>query len=112
MIVFTPNANSVTRRLGVMMGLLKNIYHMTEREIVECGHKRVYTMDTLVAEIENAGLYVDSTYGVLYKPLPNDMLERLCLYNGDEWRKSFMDALIMFGDSHPDDCANLCVVCQ
>ena len=110
-IIQTPNANSVTRRLGVEMGMLDSIHHMTEREITECGHTRIYTMSSLTEDVMSAGLYVVDSYGILYKPLPNAMLEKLCIEQGEEWRKKFIDALITI-DVDDQDCANLCVICQ
>jgi len=110
-IIQTPNANSVTRRLGVEMGMLDSIYHMSDREIKECGHTRIYTMFSLIEDVMSAGLKDIKSYGILYKPLPNAMLEKLCVEQGEEWRRKFIDALVIFGLYHPEDCANLCVIC-
>jgi len=111
-IVFTPNANSITRRLGVSMGILDSIHHMTEREIVECGHKYIYTADSLERTAEDAGLEILTSFGFLYKPLPNEILGKICEEKGEEWRVNFIDALVELGMDHPEDCASLCIICM
>lgn len=107
-----PNANSVTRRIGVLMGVIDSINHISEKERDYFGHQRTYTLDTLVADCKKAGLKVVETGGLLFKPLPNEMLGRICKAQGKEWADKFMEALIAFGSTRPEDCANLFVACE
>ena len=111
-IVQVPNSRSITRRLGVLMGVIPSLSYMSEREQVECGHKRTYTVESLIQEIKEAGLEVLKTGGVLYKPFPNDMLEKICLEQGNKWRKLFISALVKFGEDRSEECANLYAVCK
>ena len=107
-----PNANSVTRRLGVLMGVIDNIANITDRERNFFGHKRIYTMDSLKADAFKAGLKIIKSGGILYKPLPNEILGKICKQNSKRWTEKFVKALVEFGNDRPEDCANLYIVCE
>ena len=107
-----PNANSVTRRLGVLMGIIDSINHISDKERNFYGHKRTYTLDTLVANCVKAGLKIVEKGGFLFKPLPNEILGKICKEKGEKWTIKFMDALVKFGEDRPEDCANLYVACE
>ena len=111
-LIQVPNANSVTRRIGVLMGIIDSINHISDKERNYFGHKRTYTLDTLVADCKKAGLKVVEEGGLLFKPLPNDILGKICNTKGSEWTDKFMDALVTFGEDRPEDCANLFAVCE
>lgn len=104
-----PNANSITRRLGVIMGVIDSIKNISDREINVYGHQRVYTIKSLVKDFEKAGLKPVVTGGLLYKPLPNEILGEICKKRGDKWRRSFMDTLVKFGEDKTEDCAQIYV---
>lgn len=106
-----PNANSVTRRLGVLMGIIDSIQNITDKERNHFGHQRIYTIDSLQADVVSAGLRVRKVGGILFKPLPNEILGKICKEKGHIWTQKFMDALVEFGTDRPDDCAVLYVVC-
>ncbi len=110
-LVQVPNANSIARRLGVLMGIIDSIDHISSKERDYFGHQRVYTLNTLVADCKKAGLRVVKKGGFLFKPLPNEMLGKFCKEQGKTWTLKFMNALIKFGEDKPKDCANLYVVC-
>lgn len=112
LIVQVPNAESVTRRLGVLMNLIPSLKHMSEKEVIYYGHKRTYTYSSLYKECSKAGLKVIHPGGILYKPLPNEILLNLCATNGAEWTNKFIDALMAFGEDRPDECACIYCVCQ
>lgn len=111
-LIQVPNANSATRRLGVLMGIIESINHISDKERNFYGHKRTYVLDTLVANCVKAGLKVVKKGGFLFKPLPNEILEKICKEKGKKWTIKFMDALVIFGEDRPEDCANLYVVCK
>jgi 2-polyprenyl-3-methyl-5-hydroxy-6-metoxy-1,4-benzoquinol methylase len=111
-LVQVPNANSVTRRIGVLMGIINSINHISDKEFNYFGHKRTYTLDTLVADCKKAGLKVVEKGGLLFKPLPNEILGKICKAQGKEWTDKFMDALVIFGEDRPEDCANLYAACE
>lgn len=111
-LVQVPNANSVTRRIGVLMGIIDSISHISDKELNYFGHKRTYTLDQLVADCKKAGLKVVEKGGLFFKPLPNEILGKICKQQGKEWTDKFMKALVTFGKDRPEDCANLFVACE
>lgn len=111
-LVQVPNANSVTRRLGVIMGIISSINYISDKECNYYGHQRTYTLDALVADCKKAGLRVVKKGGFMFKPLPNEILGKICTDQGKTWTSKFMDALIVFGEDRPEDCANLYIVCE
>ena len=106
-----PNSNSVTRRLGVIMGVIDSIKHMSEKEISFFGHQRTYTLSTLSHDCEKAGLSVIQKGGLVYKPLPNDELLKISSDKSKEWIDKFLNALLDFGRDKPEDCAVSYTVC-
>ena len=54
-IIVVPNARSVHRRIGMRMGLIANLYELTEQDI-SVGHKRYYDSDVLKEHIAESGL--------------------------------------------------------
>ncbi|MBL7070848.1 MAG: ATP-grasp domain-containing protein [Candidatus Omnitrophica bacterium] len=80
--IAVPNALSLHRRVGLKMGLLREPMELSPQEL-EVGHRRSYTVDTLKAELDSAGLNVNFIKGIFLKPLssgqmmdwPHDLLE-------------------------------------
>jgi hypothetical protein len=54
-----------------------------------------------------AGLNVVGWGGILYKPLPNEMLWKAYVEKGEK----FIQALLEFGEDRPEDCACIYVYC-
>jgi 2-polyprenyl-3-methyl-5-hydroxy-6-metoxy-1,4-benzoquinol methylase len=71
--VCVPNAYSVHRMLGLAMGLIPDLYQLSERDHL-VGHRRVYDRDSLARDIESAGLKHGPLKGVLLKPFPNSRM--------------------------------------
>jgi 2-polyprenyl-3-methyl-5-hydroxy-6-metoxy-1,4-benzoquinol methylase len=109
-IVQVPNKNSVTRRLGVLMGLIPSIEHISEKERDFYGHQRAYDLDSLNRDCKRAELSIVTQGGILYKPLPNEVL--LKIYQEMENKAEFLNALIDFGNEHESDCACIYTVCE
>jgi 2-polyprenyl-3-methyl-5-hydroxy-6-metoxy-1,4-benzoquinol methylase len=107
-----PNAGSITRRLGVIMGIIPSLDDISDKERDLYGHKRCYNLISLVAEAAKAGLKLVDAGGILYKPLPNSDLEKLCLEKGEDWTQKFIDALAEFGNGRPGECAYIYMVCR
>lgn len=112
LIVQVPNANSITRRLGVLMGIIPSIDHISEKERDFYGHHRTYTIQTLKEDCKKAGLKVVKTGGILYKPLPNEELLKICHKNGPKWSEKFIDALVSLGEQNSEDSAQIYAVCE
>lgn len=75
-VAVVPHGRSVHRRAGVHMGILPDLEALGEADDA-LDHKRVYTIDMLTGEFEQAGLTVTSTGGILFKPLPNSRMKDL-----------------------------------
>ena len=111
LIAQVPNCESITRRLGVLMGVIGDISDISEKERDFYGHQRIYTLKSLEGACREAGLKVMRSVGILYKPLPNLELEYLCQKNGEAWTERFLKALVKFGEKRPTECAYLFVKC-
>ena len=64
-IVQVPNAKSITRRLGVLMGIIDNIGNISDKERNFFGHKRTYTPRTLKKDCIRAGLKILDWGGIV-----------------------------------------------
>lgn len=92
--VAVPNATSLHRRLGVVMGLQKDVYQLSDLDI-SIGHRRVYDARMLEADIEAAGFRIEIRLPMMFKPLPNSLLA----YLNEAQLKGIFD----LGDEIPED---------
>jgi 2-polyprenyl-3-methyl-5-hydroxy-6-metoxy-1,4-benzoquinol methylase len=72
-IIIVPNRESIHRQLAVIMGLQPTLDTLGERDHL-VGHQRVYSLDTLGADVTNAGLKIMEEEGFFLKLLPNSMM--------------------------------------
>jgi 2-polyprenyl-3-methyl-5-hydroxy-6-metoxy-1,4-benzoquinol methylase len=107
-----PNSRSVARRIGVMMGIIDTVDNISNKERYYYGHQRTYNLDSLVEDAQKAGLKIVEKGGILFKPLSNKLIWKLCVSEGKEWSKKFTDALVEFGKDRPEECAQLYIVCE
>jgi 2-polyprenyl-3-methyl-5-hydroxy-6-metoxy-1,4-benzoquinol methylase len=103
-IVGVPNANSIHRLVAVKMGLLKNQCDLNDRDL-SLGHRRVYTKDSFLKDIDSSGLKLISYGGVFFKPLSNSQIEK-------NWNKDMIEGFFRIGDDFPDFCAELYAICK
>lgn len=119
LIVHVPNAEAINRKIAVAMGTLNTLGELSpfDRDIV--GHRRSYTTDTLVEEVQSAGLKVVATGGVFYKMLSTAQMDWF-LANGPweeggfgwgrvgaeprDWRAEFCRACYEIGKQYPREC--------
>ena len=73
LVVVVPNAGSLHRQLARAMQLVDDPTALGDADR-RLGHKRVFTVDTLVQAIESCGFGVDAVEGFLAKTLPNSLL--------------------------------------
>ncbi len=125
LLVHVPNALAVNRRLAVLMGTLTTCEELSPFDIQIAGHRRSYSLKSLCAEVENAGLKVIQTGGVFYKSLSTPQMDWF-LENGlweeggfgwgrvgaakKDWRAEFCRASYELGKQHPEDC-NIIYAC-
>jgi 2-polyprenyl-3-methyl-5-hydroxy-6-metoxy-1,4-benzoquinol methylase len=103
-LITVPNANSLHRQAGVLMGLLKKVTDLNESDI-EIGHRRVYTIKTLMRDIKKAGLKIKKWGGIFLKPLSNKQIE-------ESWSDDLINAYYELGKKYPEIAAELYVVCS
>lgn len=98
--ILVPNARSLHRRLGVAMGLLPAVDALNDRDC-QVGHLRVYTLESLLADVNAAGLQVVRHQGIFLKILSNAQMEKL--------DPKLIDALFAVGGELPDYCSDIYV---
>jgi 2-polyprenyl-3-methyl-5-hydroxy-6-metoxy-1,4-benzoquinol methylase len=125
LLVHVPNAMAVNRRLAVLMGTLTSCEELSPFDIHVAGHRRSYSLTTLLADIRDAGLNVERTGGVFYKSLSTPQIDWF-LKNGPweeggfgwgrvgseskDWRAEFCRASYELGKERPEDC-NIIYAC-
>lgn len=97
-----PNANSIHRQAGVLMGLLPKLTSLNKTDI-SVGHRRVYTRERFRKEIRAAGFKILKEGGVLLKPLSNEQIEKT-------WNNSMKMVFCSLGEKYPDIAAELYIV--
>src|SRR5262245_58616642 len=98
--ILVPNARSLHRRLGVAMGLLPAVDALNDRDR-QVGHRRVYTLESLLADVNGAGLQVVRHQGIFLKILSNAQMEKL--------DPKLIEALFVVGRELPDFCSDIYV---
>ncbi len=125
LLVHVPNAYAINRRLAVLMGTLTECEELSPFDLQIVGHRRSYSLKTLCADVERAGLKVEQTGGVFYKSLSTPQMDWF-LKNGlwdeggfgwgrvggekKDWRAEFCRASYELGKRHPEDC-NIIYAC-
>ncbi len=125
LLVHVPNAYAVNRRLAVLMGTLTECEELSPFDVQIVGHRRSYSLKTLRADIEQAGLKVTQTGGVFYKSLSTPQMDWF-LKNGlwegggfgwgrvggeqKDWKAEFCRASYELGKQQPEDC-NIIYAC-
>ena len=126
LIVHVPNANAVNRRIGVLMGTLESCDELSPYDVDVLGHRRSYTLETLMADMRDAGLRVTASGGVFYKMLSTPQMDWF-LKNGlwdeggfgwgrvggaqKDWKAAFCRACYEIGKERPEDCNILFACC-
>lgn len=102
LLVVVPNAHSFNRLLGVEMGLIEHADELVAGDFA-VGHRRVYTPDGLVRDLEAAGWRVETRSGVLFKPLSNAQMV-------EHFTPAMVEGCWRLGKQFPDNAGDiLCV---
>lgn len=72
--VTVPNAESIHRRLAVLMGIQPTLDTLSPRDHL-VGHLRVFDLDLLKKQVECCGFKIVAQQGFLLKVLPNAMMK-------------------------------------
>ena len=92
LIVIVPNALSLHRRLAVAMGLTRAADELGDSD-VRLGHRWVFTIARMEANLAKAGLKVVRQAGWLTKPLPQAMMT--------DYSDALLEGLMKLGDELP-----------
>ncbi len=103
-IITVPNGDSIHRRLGVEMNMLKKTTELNEDDI-RIGHRRVFMLAALRDLAREAGMTILREEGILLKPLSN----RQMLH----WPDELLQALYRLAKKLPCEYGGeLCIVCK
>ena len=67
---------ALSRRLALEMGLVASLSDLTENDHKH-GHRRTYTLETLIEEVTAAGFHVAEASGIVFKILADFQLNKL-----------------------------------
>jgi 2-polyprenyl-3-methyl-5-hydroxy-6-metoxy-1,4-benzoquinol methylase len=109
MFLVVPNATAISRQLAARMGALKHQEDFSAADI-RGGHRRIYRMDTLQGDARSAGLTIEHSGGIFFKPLANFQFDALA--GGPYISEQYMEACYELGKDHPTLCASIFLVCQ
>ncbi len=101
LVLAVPNATGLNKRIGKQMGLIKDLFALTDADIAK-GHRRIYDRHRLEAAVTAAGFEILHSGGILLKPLSHRQME--------SWDLKIVDALYEVGKELPDYCSSLIVV--
>ncbi|TKY81483.1 class I SAM-dependent methyltransferase [Pectobacterium polonicum] len=103
-IAAVPNANSIHRKLAVMLDLQPCLEHLSQRDIA-VSHKRVYMPWQLESDFKAAGFFVEEISGYFLKVVPNSMMLN--------WPPELISALTKISDNIPSELlANILLVAK
>jgi len=92
LIIVVPNAQSIHRQLAVIMGIQNSIYDFSLSDH-EVGHLRVYDIEALKNDVEQAGFSIIYERGLFLKMLPNSMMVN--------YSDSLLQAMVDISDNLP-----------
>lgn len=102
--IVVPNAKALSRQLARHMGIIKDLYDLTQNDINH-GHRRVYDRVLLSRDIEAAGLKQVSQGGLLLKLLADFQMDTLIeseILGGPQ-----LEGLYKMGLEYPDLAGSL-----
>jgi 2-polyprenyl-3-methyl-5-hydroxy-6-metoxy-1,4-benzoquinol methylase len=107
--VVVPNAEAPSRRIAVKMDVLAHLEALSADDIA-AGHRRVYRLDTLARDVAAAGLPIETTGGIFFKPLANFQLN--ALIGGPLIGDPFLEGCYRLGQERPADCASIYAIAR
>ena len=106
-----PNARAINRRLGVLMGVLDDLYKLSEWDITVAGHRHYFDAVYLHQAFDLAGLNVIKEGGIFFKMFSTNQIDWLLewgLWDSDApgWgsKRAFLNACYEIGKERPEDC--------
>ncbi len=109
LIIAVPNANALSRQISVHMGIIPHTAAITPGEF-QHGHRRTYSLDTLLADVRSAGLEIVDLGGIIVKPLANYQFDQ-ALAEGIV-TSEFIDGCDSLSRVLPDLSSSIYVTCR
>ena len=107
--ITVPNAEAPSRRIAVKMGVLGHLEALSVDDEA-AGHRRVYRLDTLCRDVRDAGLTIQHTGGIFFKPLANFQFN--ALMHGLLVGEAFMEGCYQLGREDAASCASIYVIAE
>lgn len=107
--VVVPNARAMSRQIARHMGLINDLFALTENDINH-GHRRVYDRAALNKEIAEAGLQPVSEGGLLLKLLADFQMDKMI--DAGIIAEPQIEGLYRMGLEYPDFAGGLFLVCK
>ncbi|MGB5920019.1 methyltransferase domain-containing protein [Arcobacter sp.] len=99
MLFTVPSSNSLHRKIGVKLGLLKKTNELNDQD-KELGHQRVYSYDEFLEEFRNSNLKIINSGGFMIKMVSHKQMKT---YN-----RELLDAIFEVSlESDPKICSNI-----
>lgn len=99
-----PNADSLHRRIGVNLKMLKTRYDLNDQDKL-VGHQRVYDQELLLRDVVSAGYEIAEVGGFNLKLVSQKQMK--------DWSQELIRAIFEISrECPPDICSNLYVVCK
>ena len=97
--ITVPNARAISRQMALKMGLIDNLYALTENDLAH-GHRRVFDLTELKELLENSRFYIVDIGGTFFKPFADFQLNQMIAENiiGEEQLKGMQK----LAKSYPD----------
>lgn len=100
--IAVPNAQSLHRRLGHAAGLLSDIHSLSSADL-EFGHKRYFTLDSLITMVQGEDLEIGKVEGLLLKPITTQQMLDLNL------SEAILQAMLKVGVDYPELCNSVLI---
>jgi len=97
-IIIVPNKYSLHRRIGYYLNMIESFDELSRQDL-EVGHRRLYSIDEMLKDIQLSGLNGRFEKGIFLKPLSSDKLK--------DWPKELLWAYNKLGTYLPEWCAYL-----
>ncbi len=106
--VVVPNARSLSRQLALHMGLIEDLYALTENDLRH-GHRRAYDRMKLRRDLTTAGFKIVVDGGIFIKPFADFQMDEIIRHKVIGVPQ--LDGLYSLGQEYPDLSAYLYAIC-
>jgi len=107
--IAVPNGNALSRQIAVHMGLIESNLAVSKGEY-EHGHRRTYSLDTLMSDVRNSGLEIVEFGGVILKAFANFQFDLAS--NSGIIDEKYIQACDELAKKYPDFASSIYVVCK